>query len=417
MKKAQFWASSFTTVSIFDSNAYTDKYSAFSMAIAVGEHAHYKNHDKNNLQKLQSFLNKNEGKFIVGYLGYDLIKNNTSFKDIKEKSEKELDLNTLPVVYFYVPEVLIKVKDKAVHISSYNRNPTNVYNEISNLKVSKINFLFKGQVKPRLSREEYSIAFKKTQEHILRGDVYELNLCQEFYAENVEINPFDAYQKLNQLSPNPFSCFFKAGSHSILSASPERFLGKRGNTIFSQPIKGTSARGRTAEEDIKNMQQLKANSKDVRENIMIVDLVRNDLTKVAKKASVKVDELLGLYTFPQVHQLISTISCTLDSQKNFSDIIVNTFPPGSMTGAPKEKAIELIEELEKTNRGVYSGAIGYITPTGDFDFNVIIRSIIYNAKSKYLSYHVGGAITALSNEKEEYEECLIKASAIKKCLE
>lgn len=414
MKKAQFWASSFSTVSIFDSNAYTDKYSEFSMAIAVGKHDHYKSYDKNNLLDLQTFLTRNKGEFIAGYLGYDLIKNKSSLKDI---NEKEPDLNTLPVVYFYIPEILIKIKDNAVQINSCEHNPARVYDEILNLKIPKKSFSFKGEINPRMTRKEYSLAFNKAQEHISRGDVYELNLCQEFYAENIDINPFDAYQKLNQLSPNPFSCFFKTDSHSILSASPERFLGKRGNEIFSQPIKGTSERGTTVEKDIENMQQLKASSKDVRENIMIVDLVRNDLTKIAERASVKVDELLGLYTFPQVHQLISTVSCTLGSQKSFSDIILNTFPPGSMTGAPKEKAIELIEELEKSNRGLYSGSLGYITPTGDFDFNVIIRSIIYNSNSKYLSYHVGGAITTLSKEEEEYEECLIKASAIKKCLE
>lgn len=402
MKKAQFWASSFSTVSIFDSNAYIDKYSVFSMAIAVGKRKSYKSFSQNDFPSLQDFLNKNSNEFIAGYLGYDLAESN---------------IKKAPSIFFYVPETLIKVIGKDVHITSDKDSTAVIYDEILKIQIPKSSFSFKGKIKPRISRKEYGHAFKKIQKHIAQGDVYELNLCQEFYAENVEINPFDAYLKLNQLSPNPFSCFFKNGNHSILSASPERFIGKRGEIVFSQPIKGTSARGKSKEEDIENIDRLKGNSKDIRENIMIVDLVRNDLTKIAKKASVKVDELVGLYTFPQVHQLISTISCTLDSKYTFSDIISSTFPPGSMTGAPKKKAMQLIECVETSDRGLYSGTSGYISPTGDFDFNVIIRSIIYDAENKYLSYHVGGAITSLSKEDEEYEECLIKASAIEICLE
>jgi para-aminobenzoate synthetase component 1 len=224
------------------------------------------------------------------------------------------------------------------------------------------------------------------------------------------------YNQLNNISPTPFSGFFKFNQNYILSATPERFLCKRGNKLISQPIKGTAKRSSSVLEDEKIKSNLKNSEKEQAENVMIVDLVRNDLTKSAIKGSVKVEELFGIYSFPQVHQMISTISCEIDPHLHFIDAIKNTFPMGSMTGAPKIKAMQLIDEYEKTKRGIYSGSFGCISPNGDFDFNVIIRSILYNATTKYLSYHVGGAITYASDPEKEYEECLLKASAIMKVL-
>jgi para-aminobenzoate synthetase component 1 len=202
----------------------------------------------------------------------------------------------------------------------------------------------------------------------------------------------------------------------LLSASPERYLKKEGELVISQPIKGTEKRATTKEEDLKLILALEKNPKERAENIMIVDLVRNDLSRFAIKGSVKVDELCKVYTFKQVHQLISTVSCKVKSTTHPVDIVKATFPMGSMTGAPKISALKIIEELEETKRGLYSGAVGYFTPTGDFDFNVIIRSILYNATKKYVSYSVGGAITAQSTPEKEYEECLLKAKAMKQVL-
>jgi para-aminobenzoate synthetase component I len=221
---------------------------------------------------------------------------------------------------------------------------------------------------------------------------------------------------LNAISPTPFSGFFKLKDRYILSATPERFLCKRGNKLISQPIKGTAKRSADLAEDLRIKAALKVNIKEQSENVMIVDLVRNDLTKSAVKGSVKVDELFGIYSFPQVHQMISTISCELDPTVDLIEAIRNTFPMGSMTGAPKIKAMELIDQYERSKRGVYSGSFGCISPTGDFDFNVIIRSILYNAEEQYLSFQVGGAITYAANAEEEYEECLLKASAIMQVL-
>ena len=201
-----------------------------------------------------------------------------------------------------------------------------------------------------------------------------------------------------------------------MSASPERYLCKRGDVLISQPIKGTAKRNADPEIDHHIKAMLKTDVKEQAENVMIVDLVRNDLTKVAAKGSVKVDELFGIYGFPQVYQMISTVSCKLNPDIHFIDAIKHTFPMGSMTGAPKIRAMELIEQYEFNKRGVYSGALGYITPDADFDFNVIIRSILYDASAEYLSFQVGGAITYAADAEREYEECLLKASAIMKTL-
>lgn len=238
----------------------------------------------------------------------------------------------------------------------------------------------------------------------------------EFFNANIQIDPIITYQKLINLSATPFSCFVQTNDTFLMSASPERFLKKEGTKITSEPIKGTAKRGKTKEEDELNKQELRASEKEQAENLMIVDLVRNDLARTAKTGSVKVDELFGIYTFPQVHQMISRISCELKDDIHFIDAIKNAFPMGSMTGAPKIKAMELIEQYEKSYRGLFSGAVGFISPSGDFDFNVIIRSIFFNQQSSYLSFQVGSAITYDAIGEQEYEECLLKAKAIIECL-
>ena len=253
--------------------------------------------------------------------------------------------------------------------------------------------------------------------HIERGDIYEANFCQEFFSENTKIDPLKSYLHLNEISKPPFATFLKFDKHYVLSASPERYLKKTGERIVSQPIKGTAKRLEDPSEDKKMVEKLSLDPKERSENIMITDLVRNDLSKIAEKGSVKVEELCKIYSFEQVHQMISTISCTVSADLSPVKIIKNTFPMGSMTGAPKISAMKIIEELEDAKRGLYSGAVGYFEPNGDFDFNVIIRSILYNEDLNYVSYSVGGAITVKSIPENEYEECLIKAKAMREVLE
>ena len=265
----------------------------------------------------------------------------------------------------------------------------------------------------RTTKENYLKNVVRVKSLLQQGEIYELNYCQEFFAEDVLIkNPFQTYFKLNKLTKAPFSVFLKMDEHFIFCGSPERFLQKKDKKLISQPIKGTAARGNSEKEDLVNKVLLQNNQKERSENIMIVDLVRNDFSKIAEKNSVTVDELCAIYTFETLHQMISTVCCEVKENQSFTDIIRATFPMGSMTGAPKLNAMKYIDELEDFSRGIYAGSIGYIQPNGDFDFNVIIRSLVFNKEDKYLSCAVGGAITILSEPEEEYAECQIKIGKI-----
>jgi len=267
-----------------------------------------------------------------------------------------------------------------------------------------------------ISKIDYFHKLHKILEHIHRGDIYEVNFCQEYYVENRIIDPLNVYKRLNDISSPPFATFLKINNQFLLSASPERFVKKQGNQIISQPIKGTARRLPDKAEDKKMANSLRQDPKERAENIMIVDLVRNDLSKTALKGSVNVEELCEVYSFKQVHQLISTLVATIDKQTNAIDVLKSLFPMGSMTGAPKISAMKIIEEQEETRRSLYSGAVGYFTPDNDFDFNVVIRSILYNQNNRYVSFSVGGAITSQSIIENEYEECLLKAKAMKNAL-
>ena len=266
----------------------------------------------------------------------------------------------------------------------------------------------------RFSKNEYLQTVKKLQQHILRGDCYEVNFCQEFYSIGIPINPLMVYQKLSKLSPSPFSAFYRNNDKYCICASPERYIAKRGTTLISQPIKGTAKRyPEDARLDELSKGELLNSEKEKSENVMVVDLVRNDLSKVCKEGSVKVKELFGIYSFPQVHQMISTIEGEISEGLIWVDVLEATFPMGSMTGAPKQRVMELIEDFEQTKRGLFSGAIGYVDPHGNADFNVVIRSILFNADTNYISMQAGSAITFYSDAKKEYEECLLKAAILK----
>jgi para-aminobenzoate synthetase component I len=369
-----------------------------------------KNNSETNLIAVAKTDNLVNDNWQFGFISYD-------YKNSIEKlTSNNIDGVQFAEKHFFSPELLFEINETEVFIhfekSLYNKQQVvQIFEEINKLSLSKITNQ-NIKITPRLSKADYLEKVKALQQHIQLGDIYEVNFCQEFYADQVEINPLALYLKLNKKSPTPFSCFVKHNDTYLLCASPERFIKKAGDKIISQPIKGTARRGSSDAEDEVLKEQLKNDPKERSENVMIVDLVRNDLSKIAQKGSVNVDELCGVYTFPQVHQLISTVSATIEKGVDFQDIIQATFPMGSMTGAPKVRAMELIEEYETTKRGLYSGTVGSIDDNGDFDFNVVIRSIIYNQKNKYLSYIVGGAITALSDPEKEYEECLLKAKAM-----
>jgi para-aminobenzoate synthetase component 1 len=404
------WAQQFQEAVWLDSNNYLQKHSNFDAVLAVDSNSSLKSsytHAFEQLKKYQTAVND----YIFGFLSYDL-KNDT-----EDLTSQNFDGLNFPDLYFFQPKKIIIIKGDAVEFKYLTSN--DILTDIAIIQSIKLHTKVpssKITIKLRIHKDEY---FKKVQtilQHIYRGDIYEANFCQEFYSENATINPLAIYKNLNKISQPPFATFFKLKDLYLLSASPERYLKKNGETVISQPIKGTEKRAFSKKDDYQLIQQLENNPKERAENIMIVDLVRNDLSKWAIKGTVKVDELCKVYTFKQVHQLISTISCKVSKETHPVDLIKATFPMGSMTGAPKISAMKIIEEIESTKRGVYSGAVGYFEPNGNFDFNVIIRSILYNASKKYVSYSVGSAITSKSEPEKEYEECLLKAKAMKQVL-
>lgn len=394
-----------------DSHNYADKYHKYDFLAAAGA-INVFSPEQPLLDKLDQFYSENND-WIFGHLGYDL---KNEIENLNSNHTNKVGFND---IFLFIPDVVVSVERLQLTIYSVNKNPEAIFNEIFSQEHKQHNksSSSKANIQSALTKQEYVDAVKKIQQHILRGDCYELNFCQEFFAENISIDPLATYTKLVEISPTPFSCFYKLESKYLLCASPERFLSKSGDTIFSQPIKGTAPRNANIDLDNREKENLSVNKKEQSENVMIVDLVRNDLSKICKEGSVNTEELFAIYSFPQVHQMISTVKGELNTEVSFAEIIRATFPMGSMTGAPKRSAMQLIEQCEKTKRQLFSGSIGYITPNKNFDFNVVIRSIFYNAEISFLNYLVGSAITFYADAEKEYEECLLKSEAIIKTLQ
>lgn len=407
------WSQQFREVVWMDSNHYEQKYSNFDAILAVDAFTSIQTNYVEAFEKLKDYQSTTTD-WIFGYLTYDL-KN-----AIENLESNNFDGLQFPDLFFFQPQKLFLIKGNTITLSYLNIVADEMvldFETISNIELIEQSKPDTVKIKLRIHRDEYLEKLNAMLAHIHRGNIYEANFCQEFYAENTKINPLETYLSLNTISKPPFATFLKLDDKYALSASPERYLKKTGNSIISQPIKGTAKRSDNLEEDNKLKEELFQDEKERSENIMIVDLVRNDLSKTALKGSVQVSELCQAYTFKQVHQMISTITSEISKDTHPVDVIKTTFPMGSMTGAPKVSAMKIIEELEETKRGLYSGAIGYFSPQGDFDFNVVIRSILYNDTNKYVSYSVGGAITAKSDPLSEYEECLVKARAMREVLE
>jgi para-aminobenzoate synthetase component 1 len=407
------WAQQFREVVFLDSNSYPQQYSNFDCILAVDAFTSLKTDYYNAFEDLKQYQ-QNTKDWLFGYLSYDL-KNG-----IENLHSNNFDGLNFPDLFFFQPKKVFILKGNELEIKYLMLCDDEVeedFEEIIKVQTETFVTLSGVEVKQRISKELYVQKINKMLEHIHVGDMYEANFCMEFYAENAVINPLEKFQKLNEISQAPFSVFFKNYKHYLLSASPERYLKKEGDKIISQPIKGTSKRFADPIEDEKSKSVLVSDAKERAENIMITDLVRNDLSHTSQKGSVEVEELCGIYSFLQVHQMISTITSKLDPQYAAVDVLKTTFPMGSMTGAPKISVMEIVENLEETKRGLYSGAVGYFTPEGDFDFNVVIRSILYNQENKYVSFSVGSAITSLSIPEKEYEECLLKAKAMHEVLQ
>lgn len=398
------WANRFNIFCFLDNQDYSIQPQRYECLLGAGS---LQNISSDNLKDVDEFLSRNK-RWTFGHLSYEL---KNSIHNLPSSKEDKIGF---PSSFFFEPQFLLQIKGDKLIIEGDGCE--NVFDEISR-EADKSNSSSKVSIQQTLTRQEYIEKVEGLQQHIVRGDCYEINFCQEFFTEDADIDPIDTFQKLVTVSPNPFSALYKLHERYLICASPERFLTKKGSQIFSQPMKGTAKRNlQNNNEDDQLKTELRQSAKERSENVMVVDMVRNDLSKICAESSVKVDELFGVYTYPQVHQMISTISGILKSGVKFSEIIEATFPMGSMTGAPKHRVMELIDEYEVSARGIFSGSVGYISPGGDFDFNVVIRSIMYNASKKYLSYQLGSGITFYSDPEKEWEECLLKGTAIKKVL-
>jgi para-aminobenzoate synthetase component I len=404
-KKMLNWLRPFNIFCFLDSCGYTMPPHRYDCLVAVGA--------TNLVQEipftdLDAFVHKRPG-WKFGHLSYELK------EELHAVRKAVSDPAGFPRWSFFEPEVVLELNGNVLAITA--REPETVW---QNIQASPEDFPATPSValKEKVGKEAYLETIRSLQEHIGRGDCYEINYCIEFFNNQCTADPFSLYQQLSAVSPNPFSAFYRNNDSYLLCASPERFLVKQGRRLISQPIKGTIKRNlQDAVQDEQLREQLRHSTKDQSENVMVVDLVRNDLSRVCEEGSVRVDELFGVHAFPQVHQMISTVSGTLAEGVSFSKIIQALFPMGSMTGAPKYKVMQLIDQYESGARGIFSGSVGYINPDGDFDFNVVIRSLMYNAATSFLSCQVGSGITFYSDAEKEWEECMLKAAAIRKVLE
>ena len=414
-KQLLHWSQQFREIIFLDSNSdynTNQAYSSYDCILAVDAFTSLKTDYVNAFEDVKQYQQTTRD-WLFGYLTYDL-KN-----DVEVLQSNNFDGLHFPDLYFFQPKKLFLLKENQLEIQYLNMCEDEIeqdYEEIVNSRNLVVESEEIIKIQQRISKENYIKKVSKMLEHIHHGNMYEANFCMEFFAENTIINPLERFNRLNEISKAPFTVYFKNNTQFLLSASPERYLKKEGQQLISQPIKGTAKRFSNVIKDEKSKNQLALDPKERAENIMITDLVRNDLSRTAAKSSVKVQELCGIYSFKQVHQMISTITSELDNQYSVIEAIKMSFPMGSMTGAPKLSVMKIIEELEETKRGIYSGAVGYFTPNSDFDFNVVIRSILYNQANQYISFSVGSAITAQSIPEKEYEECLLKAEAMYKVL-
>jgi len=344
--------------------------------------------------------------YIFGYIGYD-----TKNQTLPNCTSKNNDIHEFPDSIFYTCNHVV-IKKGCQYLYYGTKETYQVFLDIKSddniisLSREEIN------LKSMTSKQNYIKKVNVVKSKIQHGDIYETNYCIQFNKKNVLIDGIQTFINLKKNTKAPFSTYFKYKHIEVISASPERFYKKNKTSLISQPIKGTAPRGKNklADETIKA--ELKNNPKEIAENVMIVDLVRNDLSRLMTVKSVETTELCKLYSFDTVHQLISTVKAELKDDISLNEAIRNLFPMGSMTGAPKISACQIIDEVEDFKRSIYSGTVGFISPNKNHDFNVIIRSVLYNSDNKTISVSVGGAITIQSIPEAEYDECLLKLKAI-----
>jgi para-aminobenzoate synthetase component 1 len=406
-KKLSAFAQQFQHFCILESNTIFQIqepiHQQYDALFAIDSLAIFKQSSAGMLDEFRHFVQE-QNDWVFGTLSYD-VKNH-----IEKLSSEHTSSIQHELLSFFVPRHLVLQRGNEFELLTQERS-SDFFDSVQSTVITHEN-LPELTFQPSLTVEEYTRRFKQIQEHIQKGDIYEMNFCFDFTAKSSKLEGQSLWNRLTQKTHAPMSAYVKDENLQIFCASPERYLQKQGSKVIAQPIKGTARREADPTKDAQVKQGLKYNIKEQNENVMIVDLMRNDLSKFALRRTVQVQELFGVYTFGQVHQLISTIQCEAKPEVDFVDILKASFPMGSMTGAPKVRAMEIIESLEPMQRGLYSGSIGYIAPNGDFDFNVVIRTLMYDTESGVMSYSAGSAITAMANASEEYQECLLKAKVI-----
>lgn len=402
------WSSRFNIFCFLEHGGPPAREQAFDCALAAGIEAACTCTTDNSYESLRSFHEKHPG-WLFGHVAYP--------ETFRGGQSLPARIGFEPA-FFFSPSIVVVLKGNDLSIESVSEDAGLIFQQICHTPAAspELDITVKN-IRSDLSRDEYLQIVGELKKHIARGDCYEINFCQEFFSEEAKIDPLTAYHHLRRQSPNPFSAFYRLDNQYCLCASPERFVARRGDRVISQPIKGTAPRfPHEPEADRASAKSLSDSVKEKAENVMVVDLVRNDLSRIATRGSVEVTELFGIYTFPQVFQMISTVSAGIEPATHWTDILQACFPMGSMTGAPKKRVMELIAQYEQRPRGLFSGTIGYVSPNADIDFNVVIRSLFYDSTSRLVTFNAGSGITTYCEPEAEYEECLLKAAAIKKIL-
>ena len=372
----------------------------FRHLIAFGSEYSVQTNDTQNVFDAWKEIRRQYSKdWLFVFISYE---GKNSVEELTSKKEQAIHFNTAT---FNIPKHVWEINSNEIRILKGDGN--SIIADIQNSHGEEKKQQPTISIHHLVSRHQYIEQVTAIQKYILEGNAYEINYCMPFVGKG-KLNAVDTYLKLNTLTPMPFSVFYKFNTEYILSASPERFIKKDQQQIISQPIKGTSKRGSTIEEDQQLKIILRDSQKEQAENAMIVDLVRNDLSRTGLAGSVHVPELCGMYTFPNVHQLISTVASIMNTAYSSIEVIKQAFPMGSMTGAPKVSAMHLIDSVEEVARGPFSGTVGYMDPEDNFDFNVLIRSIFYNNETEEIFMEAGSAITHYADAETEYEECITK---------
>jgi para-aminobenzoate synthetase component I len=404
------WASQFSILLFLDSNNYPSSYAGYECLLAAGAAEIVRDDHPDPLFSLQQLHDRKQD-WLFGHINYDF-KNRLETRLVSAHAAK----TGFPALHFFIPHTVCYIgrAQTELTIESFD-DPALVYKAICACGTAQDSpQIPRLQFTKTTGKDRYLEVISKLRAHIADGDCYEINYCTEGFCENADVRPLQVFNALNALSPAPFAACYRLHDTYMMCASPERYLHKAGDRLMSQPIKGTARRDADPAKDEQIKNALGRDIKERAENVMIADLVRNDLARCCAVGSIQVDELFGIYSFPQVHQLISTVSGAMRPGIPFTDAIRYSFPMGSMTGAPKYKVMQLIEQYESSRRELFSGTVGYITPHGDFDFNVVIRSLFYNQAAKYLSYQTGGAITYDSVAEKEWDEMNLKAWALER---